>query len=244
MTGNHSIIRNSKKMRQKLYAWFKRNRRSFIWRQKNDPFLILLSEVFLKKTKAGTVERYLPFFLKEYPNFKLIASSSIRKLEHDLLPLGLYKQRSRHLKKMANYIYENYAGKVPHDYYELIRIEGIGDYTASAVACFAFSQKRSIVDTNTTRIFSRISGIYCSKGELRRNRKLLKFINNFYAQHIRKIKELNWALLDLGALICKPRKPLCRECPVLSCCKFGKMHLIPIHHNKEGNLYANYKCNT
>ncbi len=219
MTGSQSIIKNSKEIRKELYAWFKRNRRSFIWRQENNPFLILISEVFLKKTRAETVERYLPVFLKKYPNFKLIASSSIRELEHDLLPLGLYKQRSRHLRKMSNYIYENYAGKVPYDYYELIRIEGIGDYTASAIACFAFSQKRSIVDTNTTRIFSRISGIYCSKGELRRNRKLLKFINNFYAQHIRKIKELNWALLDLGALICKPKKPLCSNCCVNSWCK-------------------------
>ena len=216
---------NSSLIARELLKWFKIKKRDFLWRNTTDPYTVLISEILLKKTRAETVDKLLPDFLKRFPSIESIKDKPKRELQQALKPFGLFRQRSEHLKKLAKYIekYNNY--KIPDQKEVLLEIPGIGDYTASAVMCFAFGKKMPIIDTNTARIFSRIYRLKCERGELRRHKELVGKITSFFQTiKTKKVRELNWALLDLGALVCKARKPLCCECPVLLYCKFdGKL---------------------
>lgn len=216
---------NSSLIARELLKWFKIHRRDFLWRNTTDPYTVLISEILLKKTKAETVNKLLPAFFKRFPNIKSISEKSKKELQNTLKPYGLFRQRSEHFKKLARHIKEVNEGEIPKQKDALLAVPGIGDYTASAVMCFAFGKKVPIIDTNTARIFSRVYSIKCEKGELRRYKVLIKKINSFFQTlRIRKVKEINWALLDFGAIICKARKPLCSECPVLPYCSYdGKL---------------------
>ncbi|MFC2161624.1 hypothetical protein ACFLRX_08240 [Acidobacteriota bacterium] len=210
---------NEREIASSLLKWYKKYKRDFFWRTVSDPYQILICEILLKKTRAETVEKLLLSFFKRFPDLKKIHLSSENELQRKLKPFGLYRQRAVHLKKLAEYAKDNFLYKIPQGKSELLKFPGVGEYTASAVICFAFNQKMPIIDTNTVRIFSRLYGIKKEKGELRRDKIFIAKVDNFYYRiRIRKVKELNWALLDLGALICKPKTPQCIICPIAIHC--------------------------
>lgn len=208
----------------KLTAWFDKNGRSFIWRERNEPFVVLIAEILLKKTSANVVDQFLPCFLERYSNVYALNNATLEELEEFLAPLGLSAQRGKQLKNLAQALVESHGGIVPNERDKLLQLPGIGEYTAGAVLSFAYRKPEAIVDTNVARIITRFYGIEPSRCEARRSPEIWERARELARQNSECSQKINWALLDLGALICRTRRPKCDECPLNSNCAFTTLH--------------------
>jgi len=208
-------------MSNSLLNWYKMNgRRWLYWRVHCSPYNVLISELFLKKTTAAVVDRFLPTFLELYPDFDALNNAKLIDLKNFISPLGLSNQRSAQLKNMAQIIVEKYGGNIPSTKDQLLDLPGIGEYAAGAVLSFAYKIPEVIVDTNIARIISRLHGIKIPRGELRRNRNIWDKTSELIISDGQFTCKLNWALLDLGALVCLPKNPKHNFCPIREYCLF------------------------
>lgn len=206
------------KLRKALLDWFDENGRKFYWRNNCDSYGILIAEILLKKTTANAVDHFLPFFLEHYPNMKSLENESSTKLQEFLTPLGLSKQRSAQLKNLAQKLNQLYRGIIPCNKEDLLKLPGVGDYTAGAFLSFACDAPEAIVDVNIARLITRIFGIKPSHCEARRSPEVWEKARQLVGQNGTVSKKINWALLDLAATVCKAKNPLHTSCPVKRCC--------------------------
>lgn len=208
-------------MRREIIKWYeKKGRKQLYWRKHTDPYTILIAEILLKRTRAETVAPYIVRFLEEYPSPEALAKAPLSKIEERLKPLGLYRQRAQHLKKLAEILVTRYNGKVPARYEDLIKLPGIGEYTANAVLCFAYGESVPIVDTNIVRIITRFFGVRPSRGEARRSPKIWNIARKLTPPHGDEAKKFWWGMIDLAALVCTPRNPKCTLCPLKERCHY------------------------
>jgi len=215
-----------------LLSWYQENKRDLPWRNTKDPYKIWLSEIILQQTR---VVQGLPYYLafgENFPTVRDLANAS----EQDVLRLwqGLgYYSRARNLHRCARMIMEKYQGRFPEDYHELLALPGIGEYTASAIASFAFKMPTPVVDGNVFRVLSRIFGIRDDIA-LRNTKKLFrdystKLINGSPPDLY------NQAIMEFGALHCTPAKPKCFDCPFSSYCQAFQQqtqHQFPVKTKK------------
>ena len=211
------------KVWNKLIAWFDLNGRSFIWRERREPFVVLIAEILLKKTSANVVNQFLPRFLDRYSDMHALNDSTFEDLEEALAPLGLSAQRGKQLKSLAHALVQSYGGVIPNERDKLLQLPGIGEYTVGAVLSFAYEKPEAMVDTNVARIIIRFYGIEPSRYEARRSPEVWERAWRLVSQDSKRSHKINWALLDLGALICRSRKPKCDECPLNSNCAFATL---------------------
>ncbi len=200
--------------RDHLIAWFKENRREFLWRRSIlSPWQVLLIEMCLHRTRAEQVAQVADEILSlgRTPDSFL---ENLMKLEPSLASLGL-RWRIDNLVSAATFIRDKLAGRVPDNWQELVAVPGVGDYIASAVLCFAFGRPSVLMDTNTMRIARRVTG-KAAKPIWR-----LRFSLHQLAGPKGTDAEWNEALLDLGALTCTARAPKCGDCPVRAHCATG-----------------------
>lgn len=209
-----------KEIKAALLSWYEKNGRTFLWRKNSDPYLVLTAEILLKKTTAGVVDRFLPAFLERYPNIHALHKGALSDLQKILAPLGLSKQRALQLKNLSQMLIESYGGEIPCIKEELLKLPGIGDYTAGAVLCFACDKPEAIVDTNVARIITRVYGLKPSTYEARRSPEVWDMARQLINTQSKQAARINWALLDLGALICRPHRPKCDGCPLNDICAF------------------------
>ena len=209
-------------LRDELLKWFVEHGRSFSWRKSTTPFVVLMTEILLKKTTAGAVERFIPGFLARYPDLFSITESSVEELKDFLAPLGLSMQRAVQLKSLGGRANSKPRGQVPSQLSQLLELPGVGPYIASAVRCYAFGEIEAPVDTNIARIIVRFHGISPSRYEARKSPEVWELAGELVGQDIKTVREINWALLDLGAQICTARKPKCIRCPLVGECSFAK----------------------
>ena len=204
----------------KLYAEYGR---PFPWRdEKTSPFSILVAEILLKQTRAEKVEKVWPSLVNRYPSVDDLASSNSDELFEMIVELGFGNQRTRALINLASAI-KQIGGKLPAQPRELVKLPYVGIYTANAVACFAFGQRVPIVDLSIIRIISRVAGIQPSK-DIRRASLIWEIAWTLLPKI--KIKEHNYGLLDFAALVCKPRSPKCKQCPIATKCDyFSRKHM-------------------
>lgn len=208
------------KFSRPLLKWFETDGRDFPWRHTNDPYKVLLAEKLLQQTsvRKALIDLYL-YLVKKYPNPSHLADADIQELTEMIHPLGL-QYRARDLVLMAKDIKEKFGGHVPDSLSSLLSIYGVGDYSARAVLSFAYGQTMPVVDTNVARILYRVFAI---QGKFPQNparkRQLLELAGELVPPN--KSKEFNWAMIDLGALICLPSKPLCHKCPLNKICAFN-----------------------
>ena len=208
--------RRKKIITVRLLNWFAKYGRKFPWRRTKNPYRIFIAESLLQKTN---VEKVYPAYLsiiKKYPNIDELAKAKIRDLRKIIAPLGLVK-RAKFLKKGAREVVVRFNRKFPKDKRELKRIIGVGDYVAHAILCFGYEERLPLVDTNVARVYERIYDFKCSKLPYA-DRGLWEFSESLLPQ--KKFKEYNLALLDLSALLCLPKKPLCYKCPCANYCFF------------------------
>jgi len=212
---------NNPTITNKILYWYDNNKRSLPWRKKNSQikreYYTLVSEFMLQQTQVSTVIPYFKKFIKNIPNLESLANINEKKLLKYWEGLGYYS-RVRNLKKTAKIVVSKYKKKLPNTLEELKTLPGIGDYTASAILSIAFNKPFIPLDGNVERIIKRILNLKSekeiSKENIIKKKKFLGISNRSsdYAQ----------ALMELGALVCKPKNPLCTKCPIIKNCKSYK----------------------
>jgi adenine-specific DNA glycosylase len=215
-----SALASRAKLQSDLFDWSERSRRSFPWRTRDDPYAILVAEKLLQQTAAGDVlARIYEQFLNRYPTPQHLATADPVALEVLLQPLGFH-YRARELIALGTALIERHRGQVPRDLASLLALPGVGDYIARAVLSFAYHQSIPIVDTNIARWLYRMMGI---PGKLPSNPARSRSLHEIAAQLLPsgRSKEFNLAVLDLCALVCRPRVPRCDVCPVRPYCATG-----------------------
>lgn len=196
-----------------------RSGRPFPWRRdRTTAFQLLIAEVLLRQTKADDVVPVWRELVRKYPTPLSLSRAGTLHLQRTLRCLGLHNQRAEALVKVAQHLLRKCAGRVPRTLQKLQAIPHVGQYTAAALACFKFGQRVPIVDANVMRVLGRIAGSNYGN-DLRRNKKVWE--HAWCILPIKDFKLHNYGILDFGAAICKPRKPSCPTCPLLSNCKFG-----------------------
>ena len=207
---------------KKILYWYDNNKRSLPWRSqcsaKQKEYFTIVSEFMLQQTQVKTVIPYFNKFLKNIPNFQSLAKVSEGKLLKHWQGLGYYS-RAKNLKKSAKIVIDNYNGRLPNNFEELKKLPGVGDYTASAISAIAFNKKIIPLDGNIERVLKRILNLKTQEEIKKENLHKQKKI---FGQTSRS-SDYAQALMEIGALLCKPRNPHCEQCPITkNCLSFKK----------------------
>lgn len=204
--------------RKALRRWFSEGQRTFSWRRTRDPWHTLVAETLLRRTRAGQVENRIAEVLAKYPTPPSMARASLDQVRSDLRSFGL-QWRADNLAATARIVTDEHRGLVPTDIDSLMSLPGVGPYVASATSAVVEGTTVSLVDTNTVRVATRVTGIARS-GDIRRRRDVTTAITNLLGGPA-PAKDW-WAVLDLGALVCTPLEPRCDECPIVTDCVTGR----------------------
>ncbi len=206
--------------RSRLLVWAKQNLRDYPWRRTTEPYNLLVAELLLQRTDADTVAPIYETFLNRYPTLNELTTATVEDIATLLKPLGLFFRAER-LWQTAQIVREQYRGNVPDSETELLKLPGVGIYTAKAICSQAFQQPTVVLDTNVARIIERFFGI---EGERVKSRcKILWNAAEIIAPST-QVALWNLTLLDFGAIICTARKPKCSECPLKKKCYWLKMN--------------------
>ena len=218
-----------KQLVQPLQMWFKKNARVLPWREKPNAYYVWISEIMLQQTRVEAVKPYFDRFIQALPDVKALAECPEDKLLKLWEGLGYYN-RVRNLKIAANQIMEEYDGVIPEEYEELLKLKGIGSYTAGAIASIAYGKSVPAVDGNVLRVISRVTADDSDimKQSVRKNieQRLLDMMLS-HDSNIADVQDgvlvpaiFNQALMELGATVCLPNgAPRCDVCPWKEICK-------------------------
>ncbi|WP_456379558.1 A/G-specific adenine glycosylase [Lutibacter sp.] len=225
-----------------VVLWYLQNKRNLPWRSTVNPYNIWLSEIILQQTKVDQGMAYYVKFVENFPTVNDLALAT----EEEVLKLwqGLgYYSRARNLHFSAKYIVNELGGEFPKTYNELLKLKGVGDYTASAIASICFKEATAVVDGNVYRVLARYFGI---KTPINSTKGIKEFKQ--LAQELLDYKQSgthNQAIMEFGAKMCKPQNPTCESCPLhTSCVALYKKQIkeLPVKEKKLKikNRYFNY----
>ncbi|MCK8492471.1 A/G-specific adenine glycosylase [Spirosoma sp. RP8] len=216
-----------------LEHWYEYHKRDLPWRHTRDPYSIWLSEVILQQTRVAQGKPYYERFLKTYPTVQDMARADERELLRLWQGLGYYS-RARNLHQTARYVTDELNGKFPDTYHDLLKMKGIGVYTAAAVASFAFGERVPVVDGNVYRVLARVFGInedITTTGA----KKTFAALATRLIQQANDPATYNQAIMEFGAIQCTPVAPDCLLCPVQQQCVAyltGQQHRLPVKAKK------------
>jgi DNA (cytosine-5)-methyltransferase 1 len=207
-------------IQQNLLQWFAENARCFPWRTTMDPYKVLVAEKLLQQTAATKkVVAAYETVISLYPTAEALSKAQPARLRQLIRPLG-FLYRADELPRLARALLDRHAGKIPTDLSDLLRLPGVGDYSARAVLSFAYSQDIPVVDTNVARFLRRVYGITKRLSDNpARSRQLIAIASALIPEG--RSREFNLAILDLSSLVCKPREPECPACPIRECCSYA-----------------------
>ena len=217
----------------RLLQWYNENKRDLPWRNSSNPYNIWLSEIILQQTRIAQGIEYYYRFLEKHPDIYSLAAAS----EDEILLLwqGLgYYSRARNMHAAAKIIVMYNDGVFPNDYHELIKLPGVGPYTAAAISSIAFNIPEAAVDGNVIRVLARFFGIEDPVDDTKTIKQIRAIASELIDQ--RNPGMFNQALMDLGAMVCKPGKPSCEICPLANDCFARKNRLermIPVKRPKS-----------
>jgi len=214
-----------------LNQWFNRSARALPWRETTDPYKIWISEVMLQQTTVPTVVAYYKQWIKDYPTLQHVAEARLEALLKSWQGLGYY-QRVRNVHRAATIFVEQHGGKIPPDYETLRKVPGFGPYTTGAVLSIAFDKRFPIVDANIRRVVMRLLAL-----EKEATTQIDPFVYEYLEGVLpqRNLRTFNQAFMELGALICKSKEPLCSMCSVKGHCQAfekGIQEIIPTRKEK------------
>lgn len=235
MSARHWILASLKAFRHQdlfrsaVFGWYQEHGRDLPWRRTRDPYAILVSEFMLQQTQVATVLPYYARWLRRFPNFHSLAAASEGEILHAWQGLGYYN-RARNLHAAAKTISSKHGGECPTDIDELKALPGIGRYTASAIATFAFDRSAAIVEANIARLLARLFNITApidsSAGHAAVWARAAELVPE------RDAGVFNSALMDLGAVVCLPRAPQCGICPVKPFCQAKNPRTLPVKRSR------------
>jgi A/G-specific adenine glycosylase len=215
---SEAVLSGRRKIQNTLLEYAQGHLRTYPWRTgRLSPFKILLYEVLLKRTHADTVAERTHAIVSRFSTPADLTDADETDLERLLEPIGLQRQRARDLKRLALYLVSNERGKVPSDLDRLLRIPGVGPYTARAVLSFGLGKPYAVVDSNVVRVYSRL---FRSKLNIKQPKQIQYVADKLLprAEH----RRYNLALLDLGATVCNYGRPKCHLCPLAGVCDTGR----------------------
>jgi A/G-specific adenine glycosylase len=217
-----------------LLQWFRANARDLPWRRTSDPYAIWVSEVMLQQTQVKTVLPYWNRWMQRLPDIASLARATPDEIHKLWEGLGYY-HRVRNMQRAAREIVKNHRGKFPEDFASILALPGIGRYTAGAICSIAFNQPKPILDGNVIRVLTRVYGIALDPATPAAREQLWKLAEDLVQTSARLSKDataasfarqvnryacsdFNQSLMELGAVVCKPRDPACVDCPVSTHC--------------------------
>jgi len=200
----------------RLIEWGKKHFRSFPWRKNRTPYSVLISEILLRRTTSSAVRSVYERFLSKYPDIKSLVNADGKALEDILAKIGFHKRRTEMLIEMANFIKGRYREEIPDSKEQLLGIPHVGEYTASAVLAFAYGVPTAMVDSNVERIIKRV---FLKRLQKKASLGVIQQIAEMLAPRENN-PEYNYALLDLGGIICLYNIPKCKLCPVNEACDY------------------------
>ena len=241
----------------KILDWYHQNKRSLPWRNSIEPYKIWLSEIILQQTRVAQGTPYYLRFVEKFPTVYHMANAS----EEEVLKLwqGLgYYSRARNLHATAKIVVNQYNGEFPDTCKELLKLKGVGDYTASAISSICFNEPQAVVDGNVYRVLSRYFGIDIPINSA----EGIKYFKSLAEKvmDVNDIRDYNQGIMEFGAIQCSPKKPLCLHCPLNESCvalqkgivgqlpvKLKKTkvrkrffnYIIPIYIDADGNRFTN-----
>jgi A/G-specific adenine glycosylase len=208
--------------RRKLLAWGRKHRRSFPWRETDDPFRVLVAEVMLQRSRGVTVEKVYRDLFRRWPDAASLGRARESSIAAVIRPLGLVR-RAGTLKAMARDVVSR--GGVPETLEGLRELSGVGPYAAGATLVVAFDKRAPIVDGVSARVYRRYFGIEDAL-PASNDPGLWELVDRTTPS--RGVRDWNWAVLDLAAAICLPRVPRCESCPLAARCAWSQARVDPV----------------
>jgi len=217
-------MKNKKFFFEFLIKWNRnKNKREMPWKGEKDPYKIWISEIILQQTRVQQGLTYYNRFIEAWPNIKSLAEANEQEVYKLWEGLGYYS-RCRNLMASARYINDELGGRFPDTYEDILSLKGIGDYTASAIASFAFNRPYAVVDGNVFRVLARFFGIR-TPIDSTEGKKIFRSLANMLLDKSNPA-EYNQAIMDFGAIVCKPLLPSCSECPLQKKCVASQKNLV------------------
>jgi A/G-specific adenine glycosylase len=198
-----------------IIQWYKVNRRDLPWRHTNDPYRIWVSEIILQQTRVEQGLAYYQRFVEQFPDVEALSNAEEDEVMKAWQGLGYYS-RARNMHRSAKTMHHQNQAKFPASYAEIKRLHGVGDYSASAIASIVYGEPCPVVDGNVLRVMSRYAGIREPVNASAAKKKVKDILSGLIDPE--QPGDFNQAIMELGALVCKPKQPLCPECPVSGNC--------------------------
>ena len=206
------------RFRRLLMRWYRRHGRDLPWRRTRDPYRVLVSEIMLQQTQVSRVEAFYHRFLERFPSVHHLAAARPRAVRESWEGLGYYR-RAANLHLLAREVVRERDGVIPADPGELVRLPGVGRYTAGAVASFAYERPAPAVDTNVARVIRR--AFHPRSREAAGDRTIWETAAQLVPRRGKAAWTFNQAIMELGATVCTARVAKCGECPVRRECRTG-----------------------
>ncbi|RMB56423.1 A/G-specific adenine glycosylase [Dokdonia sinensis] len=234
--------KNNPVFANQLIEWYLDNKRAMPWRETKNPYFIWLSEIILQQTRVAQGLPYYLAFTEAYPTVQQLAAAP----QEDILKLwqGLgYYSRARNLHAAAQMVVTDYNSIFPNNYRELLKLKGVGDYTASAIASICFDEPAAVVDGNVYRVLSRIFGIDTPINSSQGIKEFKKLASGLMDRD--RPADFNQAIMEFGAIQCTPKNPYCLHCVFNDRCvalQKSRIHELPVKINKTKvkKRYLNY----
>lgn len=215
---------------EQLLRWYQDNKRDLPWRGERDPYKVWVSEIILQQTRVTQGMGYYHRFIERFPDVYSLARAPQSEVLNIWKGLGYYS-RARHLHAAAQEVVG--MGSLPQSYSTWLALKGVGKYTAAAIASFCYQESTPVLDGNVKRVLSRLHELSEDIQSSACEKKMYQLLDDKISS--RYPGDFNQAMMELGALVCLPKKPLCLTCPVQYCCKAfttGRQHFYPFRKKK------------
>jgi A/G-specific adenine glycosylase len=224
---------------RQLIEWFDQNKRDLPWRHEANPYKIWVSEIILQQTRVNQGFYYYENFLKKFPEIYSLANAPMDEVLKIWQGLGYYS-RARNMHEAAGFIVKNLDGKFPDNYHDLLKIKGIGDYTASAIASIAFGEAVPVIDGNVNRVISRLFAIQHPVDEKEGKQKIRQYAEKLLVKASPAL--YNQAIMEFGALHCTPHHPDCENCIFKTVCIAYSKNIVSLlpFKSKAVNIKTRY----
>ncbi len=210
-------------LRKEILNWYQINGRSLPWRETNDPYKIWLSEIILQQTRVNQGMPYYFKFIEKYPTIEDLANANEQEVMNTWQGLGYYS-RARNLHAAAKMVVNHFKGEFPTTYKELLKLKGVGAYTAAAISSAAFNEAAAVLDGNVFRVIARLYNIDENIADQKSRSTFQKIADELLDKD--NPGEFNQAMMDFGAMQCTPKTPACIVCPLATLCKAQILGLV------------------
>lgn len=225
-----------------ITTWYSKNKRNLPWRDSDNPYVIWIAEVVFQQTRIEQGLPYFTKFLEKFPTVNHLANAKQEEVLKKWQGLGYYS-RARNLHFSAKYIVHDLSGVFPSSYKELLKLKGVGPYIAAEVASVCFSEPVAAIDGNVQRVISRVFNV-TEAVNIPQGDKIIRALSQEHLD-VTHPGDYNQAVMELGALVCLPKNPLCNQCPVADFCIANQMGVqlnlpVKIKKVKIRKRYFNY----